>query len=94
MNVAIIGNQRQVTIVAAVETCRRIATHDALQQHATGHLQTAALKKTFSRHYLAAGYTVEVRCDALDLINARQSFGEGALATGRHDTILNVVACR
>ncbi|MNJ51738.1 hypothetical protein D3C77_470510 [compost metagenome] len=89
-----IGVQGQITVIAAVEARSRIATHDALQQHPTGHLQTAAFEKACGGHYFAARYTIEVWGNALDLVNARQALGERALATGRHDTILIVFACR
>ncbi|MCY1434637.1 hypothetical protein D9M71_507030 [compost metagenome] len=94
MDLLIIGYQGQVAIVAPVEARRRIATHDALQQHPSGHLQTPAFEKSRGSHYFAARHAIEVRRNALDLINAAQSLRERTLATGRHDTILIVFACR
>ncbi|MNH04129.1 hypothetical protein D3C79_634080 [compost metagenome] len=86
--------QGQVAVIAAIEARRGITAHDALQQHPSGHLQAAAFQKACAGHYFAARYAVEVRRDALDLINARQALGKRTLATGRHDTILIVFACR
>ncbi|MNH11796.1 hypothetical protein D3C79_713200 [compost metagenome] len=71
-----VGHQRQVAIVAAIEARRRVTAHDALQQDAAGHLQAAAFEKAFSGHHLAPRHSIEVRGNALDLINARQSLGE------------------
>ncbi|MNI80650.1 hypothetical protein D3C73_1371940 [compost metagenome] len=85
-------HQRQVTVVAAVEACRRVTAHDALQQHATRHLQAAAFEEAFGGHHLAAGHTVEVGGDAFDLVDALKVLGERVRAVNGHNAVL-VVLC-
>ncbi|KPY71285.1 Unknown protein sequence [Pseudomonas syringae pv. syringae] len=69
-----ITDQSQIAVVTAVKARRRIAAHDALQQHAARQLQTATFEKTFSRHHLAARHTVQIRGYTLHFINAHQHF--------------------
>ena len=69
MNLARFGVKQQIAIVTAVETCRRIAAHDALQQYAASELQAPSLKETASRHHLAARNAIKVRSYAIDLID-------------------------
>ncbi|MNE21967.1 hypothetical protein D3C80_1151520 [compost metagenome] len=75
MDLAGFGHQRQVAVVAAVEFRRRVAAHDALQQHPPGHLQAAAFQKAFGGHHLAARDAVEVGGDAFDFIDALELSG-------------------
>ncbi|MNP16051.1 hypothetical protein D3C76_1084300 [compost metagenome] len=76
MNLFRIGHQRQVAVVAAVETRRRITAHDALQQHAPRQLQPPAFEETLSGHHLAPRHAIQIRRDTFNLINARQSLRE------------------
>ncbi len=76
MDLRRIGNQRQIAVVAAVETRRRVAAHDALQQDPARQLQATAFEKASGGHHLAARHAVEVGGDALDFIDTGQSFGE------------------
>ena len=76
MDLLRVGIQCQVTVVAAIEACRWIATHDALQQHTAGHLQAPPLEEAVGSHYLAAGYTVQVRGDTFNLVYTGQSLRE------------------
>ena len=76
IDVRSVWHQRQVAVIAAVKTCRRIPAHDALQQHPPRQLQAASFEKTFGRHDFAAGYAIQVRRDTFNLINARQSLRE------------------
>ncbi|MDF5997114.1 hypothetical protein P4200_32380 [Pseudomonas aeruginosa] len=76
MDLGRLGDQRQVAIVAAIEARRRVAAHDALQQHATGELQAPAAEEALAGHNLAARHPVEVGGDAFDFFNSSQPFGE------------------
>ncbi|CRQ72955.1 hypothetical protein PAERUG_E16_London_17_VIM_2_04_14_02118 [Pseudomonas aeruginosa] len=76
MDLGRLGDQRQVAIVAAIEARRRVAAHDALQQHATGELQAPAAEEALAGHHLAARHPVEVGGDAFDFFNSSQPFGE------------------
>ena len=73
MDLSGVGHQGQVTIVTAVEACRRIAAHDALQQHATRQLQTPPGEEALAGHHLAPHHAIQVRRHALDLIDSSQA---------------------
>ena len=74
--------QHQIAIVAAVILRLRVATHHALQQHATRQLQTAIRQKALAGHDLATGNTVQIRGDTLDVANAGKAFGKGTKGYG------------
>lgn len=76
MNLRRIGDQRQIAVIAAVEPRRRIAAHDALQEHTPRQLQTPPFEKTRGGHHLAPWHTVQIRGDTFNLINAGQSLRE------------------
>ncbi|MCY1365953.1 hypothetical protein D9M69_528280 [compost metagenome] len=79
-------DQGQVAVVAAIEACRRVTAHDALQQHAPRQLQAAPGEEALSRHHLAPHHPIQVGGDALDLFNAGQSLRERAADFGSHDS--------
>lgn len=76
MNLLRVGSERQVAVVTAVKTRGWIATHDALQQHPTGHLQTPPFEEPLGGHHLAPWHAVQIRSDTFNLVNARQSLSE------------------
>ncbi|MNY67309.1 hypothetical protein D3C86_2048720 [compost metagenome] len=76
MHLLRISAQGQVAVLAAVEARRRIAAHQALQQHAARQLQAAPGEEALDRHRLATRDAVEIRRHALDLLDRRQVLGE------------------
>ncbi|MNY26070.1 hypothetical protein D3C86_1598980 [compost metagenome] len=93
MDLGRIGTQRQITVVAAVETWRRVTAHDALQQYATSKLQAPAFEEARRGHHLAARHAVQIRGHALDFIDAAQKFFQCTAANGVH-LFLSLVAQR
>ena len=90
MKLGEVWHQGKITVLAAIKARLRVATHDALQQHATSHLQAPPFYKPRSSHHLATGHAIEVGGDAFNLINTRQSLCEQTLAIAIHATILVV----
>ena len=76
MDLRRVRHQSQVAVIAAVKTRFGVTAHDALQQHATGHLQAPPFDKPLSGHHLATGHAIQIGGHALNLINADQSLCE------------------
>ena len=84
MNLRRLCIQGQVTVITAVITRRRIATHDALQQYPARQLQAPSLQKTLSRHHLATRHAVEIGRHAFDFINTTQQLSQVGAFEGTH----------
>ncbi len=84
MDLARLGIEQQVAVIAAVEARRRVAAHDALQQHAASELQATAFEEATGGHHLAARYPVEVGGDAVDLIDPLQKGFQWAAVGSAH----------
>jgi hypothetical protein len=76
MNLRRVWNQREVAVVAAVKTCRRISAHDALQQYAPRQLQTPPFEETLGGHHFAPWHAIQIWRNTFNFINARQSLRE------------------
>ncbi|MNO90335.1 hypothetical protein D3C76_818420 [compost metagenome] len=86
VNLGRIGDQRQVAVIGAVEARRRVAAHDALQQHTTRQLQATAGEEAVAGHHFASRHSVQVGSDAFDLFDSSQPFGNLAAPIGSHDS--------
>lgn len=72
MKVRRVWHQRQITVFAAIKMSFRVAAHDALQQHASGHLQTPPIKEPRPRHDFATRDAIKVRGHTFNFVDASQ----------------------
>ena len=84
VQLARIGRQHHVAVIAAVVARRRIAAHHALEQHPARHLQAPAFQEALGGHDLAARNAVEIRGNAFHRLDTRQARVLGNGQGGRH----------